>query len=357
MATSSVPPAINQHNEDAGEPFVRVTLKGDSLLCAECHEQATEWVFAGHSDEESRAFTYPTGPGRESCAQCHTGLGYIDFAAGVPQAERRTDPQVITCWICHQPHGSSNPNIMRVYDEVTIPSPGEPDLHVSGAEEAATCMVCHNGRRAPDDGSLTPHYALGASTLLGINGIDFGATIDLSFHALDPPGDTNVLCMTCHMAPTPAFGEPGHKKVGGHSFNIVYHSPGDPDDGVENAVNACGGCHGGLETVNRPVADYDGDGTAEGVQDEVQALLDLVFVEIHEKGAVFLGHYPYWDLDEVDPPNLALVEDAIWNYEFVDNDGSLGVHNTGYSVGLLQVTYFMLTGSNVPNTALLRYSF
>ncbi|MBU0617135.1 MAG: hypothetical protein KKI02_05415, partial [Planctomycetes bacterium] len=167
-------------------------------------------------------------------------------------------------------------------------------------------------------------------------------------------------CANCHMAASPAEGQPGAGKVGGHSFNMAVHDEDDPDYGFENVENACNSaaCHGNtgaLTVLNRTAyGDYDGNGAVEGVQDEVAGLLELVFVEIEATGAIFLGSYPYWDLSGVDPDMLQTVRDAIWNYEYVDNDASLGVHNTGYAVGLLQVTYEALAGAPVPD-AELRY--
>jgi hypothetical protein len=45
---------------------------------------------------------------------------------------------------------------------------------------------------------------------------------------------------------------------------------------------------------------------------------------------------------------LVTVEDAIWNWEFVDNSGDLGVKNTGYAIGLLQIAYKGVTNTAVP---------
>jgi hypothetical protein len=40
--------------------------------------------------------------------------------------------------------------------------------------------------------------------------------------------------------------------------------------------------------------------------------------------------------------------EAAYNYLFVQSDGSLGVHNTAYAVGLLQASIANLTGTSVP---------
>ncbi|MBI4716983.1 MAG: SMP-30/gluconolactonase/LRE family protein [Planctomycetes bacterium] len=52
---------------------------------------------------------------------------------------------------------------------------------------------------------------------------------------------------------------------------------------------------------------------------------------------------------------LATVEDGIWNWEYVDNSGDLGVKNTGYAIGILQIAYKGVTGVAVPGAAY-RYS-
>jgi predicted CXXCH cytochrome family protein len=321
-------------------------------LCGECHTETAGWLHAGHADEEGEAFVHYdwTQPNRASCRRCHSGYGFIDFSAGLPDAEQRGDFRVLDCVVCHATHGSSEPDLLRVYDEVVVPD----DVNLTDVGASATCLVCHNGRRTPGGSSLTPHYLLGGVMWLGINGAEFGAILENSSH-------TSVAdCTDCHMAPSPAEGQPGAGKVGGHSFNMVVHDEDDPDYGFENVENACNSaaCHGNtgaLTVLNRTAyGDYDGNGTIEGVQDEVEGLLELVLAATEAAGAVHLEGHPYWDVSGVDPDILQTVRDAIWNYEYVSNDGSLGIHNTGYTVGLLQASYEALTGAPVPD-ADLRY--
>ena len=111
-------------------------------------------------------------------------------------------------------------------------------------------------------------------------------------------------------------------------------------------------------------------------------MLDLVKATIVAKGAISLPSNPYWVVAQcsggtnpgttctansscqgggtcvtiITPPgDRTVVEDAIWNWEFVDNSGDRGVKNTGYAIGLLQVAYKGLTGNGVPNASY-RYS-
>jgi len=352
----------NPHEQTQGTPYLRASLQGANL-CGECHrEKAAEWSLAGHADDTADPWSHYdwTEPGRAACRKCHSGNGFIDFSKGMADADQSGEFRVLDCAVCHGVHGESDPELLRVYDDVTLPG----DYVVSDAGPNASCMTCHNGRRTPGGYSATPHYLLGGVMLEGINGAEFGATIPSSPHTV------LAGCVDCHMAPSPAEGNPGAGKVGGHTFNMTVHDAADPDYGFENVENSCNAlaCHGATAGGRSPVllltefnrtafGDYDGDGAIEGVQDEVQGLLDLVFTEIAAAGAVSLGGYPYWDFSGVvdDPPGfLQTVRDAVWNYEYVDNDGSLGIHNTGYAVGLLQVTYKALTGGDVPG-AFLRY--
>jgi hypothetical protein len=51
-----------------------------------------------------------------------------------------------------------------------------------------------------------------------------------------------------------------------------------------------------------------------------------------------------------------MVKNAIWNWEYVDNSGDFGVKNTGYAVGLLQVSYIKLTEPTPPPAWSPRYT-
>ncbi len=341
----------DQHTDLMGEPYLRAET-GRGQLCGECHVQTSQWLNAGHADEEGEAFVHYdwTEPGRAACRKCHSGNGFIGFSEGLSDDDQSGEFRVHDCLVCHSTHGEDNEHLLRVVDEVELPG----GTIITDAGHDASCMVCHNGRREPGGYSAAPHYLLGGVMLVGINGAEFGNTsLGNSEHT------TAAGCSDCHMAPSPTAGNPGAGKVGGHSFNMTVHTPGDPDEGFENVENACGGCHTGLTAFNRTArADFDGNGTVEGVQDEVQGLMDTLLTAITDTGAIYLGHYPYWDFSAVvdDPPGfLQTVRDAVWNWEYVKNDGSLGVHNTEYAVGLLQLSYEQVTGTILPG-ADLRYT-
>jgi hypothetical protein len=158
--------------------------------------------------------------------------------------------------------------------------------------------------------------------LAGTNGYTYGQKIPSSAH-FDVVQDT---CVNCHMQ-TVASNDPAFLQAGDHTFKASYAAAGQPK---EDLVAACQTCHGpDVTSFDFPLFDYNGDGKIEGVQTEVQHLLDTLSTMLPPDNAV----------------KSALTIDATWtkpqleaayNWEFVANDGSKGVHNTAYAVGLLK---------------------
>jgi len=332
----------SEHNGNTAG--IAATLSAEN--CAFCHDEPprhihpAQWALSGHADATARAFTYPVGEGREDCVRCHSGAGFIDTVAGAEEV--RTNFQPITCAVCHDPHDATNPAQLRVVDNVTLPDGTE----VTDAGPSATCMSCHNGRVTLD---LTaeeveyPHHSTAGEMVAGAGGYTFGETLDNSPHTA-----AGVGCVDCHMAATPGFADeagteplPGHDAVGAHTFKVTSA------DGVEN-IGACAACHDDVTEFNRTAAaDYDGDGTVEGVQDEVQGLLDVLVVSLEDSGVVQLESRPYWENVTTDGQKA-----ATYNWLFVTNDRSMGIHNTARTVELLQLSYKNLTGEDVPGATI-----
>jgi hypothetical protein len=342
----------SQHASAAFADDKKLSVSLESGVCGQCHHQEVQWERSGHADEASRSFTYPIGPTRAACVLCHSGVAFIDAANG--EETLRTDMQIHSCAVCHDPHEDVNPAQLRVYDAVVLPGDTAPR---TGLGASATCMTCHNGRRGPSVAlQETPHYSPVAEVLLGVNGITYGVNVPNSAHAV------LTGCTDCHMAPTPGnihdtVHTEGEDAVGGHTFAMAVHDPTHPDFGFENVANGCNttGCHDAnpLASLNPLAAgDYDGDGSVESVQDEVQGLLDLVVTTLEAKGVVRLASRPYWNYDAVAAEDVESARNAVWNYSLVATEGSLGIHNTGYSVGLLQLSYKDLTGNDVPGSTL-----
>jgi hypothetical protein len=329
----------SDHPAAAFGPDKKQAVSLDSGVCGQCHVEELEWANSGHSDGASPAFTEPVGPSRAACVKCHSGKAFIAFADG--ETTLPTEFQTHTCSVCHDPHSVANEAQLRIVGTVELPG----GVSVDNAGPSATCMVCHNGRRAPatPPSSSYAHYSTAAENLMGVNAIDYGKyTYGNTVHKLLQNGAGQSLCVMCHMAAGPGnlhddVDTQGETQVGGHTFRVT-------GGGFDNVPNACATCHSGLDTVNRTAnGDYDGDGTVEGVQDEVQALLDLLLGAIEGSGVTHVDHHPYWENVTTDAQ-----KQAIFNYELVSHDGSLGVHNTAFSVGVLQATYKEFTGTDVP---------
>ncbi len=318
--------------------------------CAQCHAEEPyhiypqQWENSGHADKTSQSFTYPIGEGRESCVMCHSGAGFVDAANG--EEELRTDYQTITCGVCHDPHSAEHEYQLRVFESVTLPTGDE----VTGAGPSATCMSCHNARRDPiaaveGDRFSTPHYSNAAELISDTGGYDWGEDLPTGPHNLLNVEDA---CVVCHMAPSPGKDDdgnplPGFNEMGGHTFAM------STPDGLEN-VAACQQCHGEdaevmVETLDpMSEADYDGDGEVETQTAEVAGLLEVLEGAIVEAGVEVLEHHPYFNLPEDADEDL---KGAVYNLKFGQSGGA-AVHNFPYTVGLLQLSYEILTGDVVP---------
>jgi hypothetical protein len=122
----------------------------------------------------------------------------------------------------------------------------------------------------------------------------------------------------------------GFTQVGGHTFR-VSHTDATTKKTVE-LLEACQKCHGPrLTTFNFRLMDYDEDGKIEGIQTEIQNLLDRLSALLPPTGQ----------------PKTSLTINSTWtrtqleggfNWNFVAEDGSRGIHNTAYAVGLLKAS-------------------
>jgi hypothetical protein len=341
---------------------------GDTLeygVCAQCHalnpayDIPIQWELSAHADVEAIAFWFPIEEGREECAQCHSGKGFIDFVSGFTPEASRSEFQVITCPVCHDPHNVFSPNQLRVFGSVTLPD----SSLVEGFGAAATCMTCHNQREDANtvildsienglytgENFITPHYSAATELLIGTGGYTWGEILPASPHIFAIDG----LCVSCHMAPTPGMDNmgtpddfsddiplPGHDTVGEHTFAMV-----SPVDETEN-IGACLGCHEEMELFDLEAkGDYDGDGVIETNVIEIDGLIEILRLQLSLKGVEVLEGYPYYVIPVgVDKDVLG----AVWNYHLLVNNNA-PAHNLKYLVSLAQLTYEKLTGYPIPN--------
>ncbi|MBI2505230.1 MAG: T9SS type A sorting domain-containing protein [Candidatus Latescibacteria bacterium] len=323
----------------------KTAVSFEAGVCAQCHGSEPYHLITSQWQDTRHALAIPSasGSGRESCVKCHTARGYVEYikagAPGLTFLGTDTEFAPITCQACHDPHSVKNERQLRRVEDVTLEN-GEV---ISEGGKGKLCMTCHHSRRNAVEyvkkysSRFGPHGNPQADMIAGKNAITYGQDLPSSNHLYA----AEDACVTCHMGPTPAAGEPGRNKVGEHSYRMKWDN-GTPDnlaDDVEN-VAVCANCHGPMENFDKAAnADYDANGEVEGVQTEVKGLLSLLARALPPVGKEQVA---------VDSTSTPQQLQAAYNYAYVTNDGSYGIHNTRYAVGILRASIKDLTGEDVP---------
>jgi hypothetical protein len=321
----------SQHVKSGGNR-IEISVSQGSGVCGVCHQSGTnhiketEWKNSRHAI----ATADPSGAGREACVGCHTGIGFQQKVAGVATPDTMYNP--VNCQSCHEAHGETKPGTaLHLVRQETAKLIDGTEITTAGA--GGLCMNCHQSRQngqvyaasAAATSRFGPHHGPQADVLMGTGGYTYGRAIPSSAHGFVVE-DT---CATCHMQ-TVATTDPGFLSVGGHTFTISW--PGDAKTKPVELVGACKTCHGPMvKTFDFPLLDYDGDGVIDGAQTEVQHLLDQLSAMLPPAGKA----------------KTALTIDGTWtraqleagyNWQVVANDGSRGIHNMAYTVGLLKAS-------------------
>ena len=313
----------SRHNGNTADSRIVASLEVD--VCASCHDDGNhhvfpvQWKLSVHGNPTTLA-----RGSSASCAPCHSGSGFVAWNDNNKQSLSSAPPVVpIGCAVCHDPHDATNESQLRTVD-VTLEN-GEV---VTEGGEGKLCMNCHHSREnaaeytGPDFGYSShygPHHGPQADVLLGTNAPTFGKTLPSSPHYI------GNACVNCHMA------ESSLPTAGMHTFSMVDTS------GADN-VEACAPCHGDIGEsfadkiyYMNGVADHDGDGVVEGLQDEVEGMLEELGKMLPPLGDPDVdvgGDYVYTETDAK----------AAYNYFTVEDDRSMGIHNPAFVVSLLKVS-------------------
>ncbi len=262
-----------------------------------------------------------------TCALCHTSQGFLEVAGTGATATGGTieEPLPINCYTCHQIHQTYTQDdwALTTTDPVTFWVKGE----MADIGAGNLCLNCHQARipspALPEPGvdgmaTLTssrfgPHH--------GSQGVMFTGNA-----AYEVPGDepyvnslhTTLIgnsCVTCHMAPTT-----GGRDAGGHTFRV------ESVDGELN-VNGCIQCHTDADELETLVAD---------TQAEIEDLMLQLGTRLNELG-ILQDNLELANASSGSPLNLTNVQlGALWNYQYVREDQSFGVHNGKYARALLK---------------------
>lgn len=289
-------------------------------------ETVAQWLQSAHS----RPVTFAAE--EDGCKNCHDGQTFTETGGGfqprmsastTSSTEGSSTPRdwvvATDCRCCHTPVGTQIASDGKIQ--------GVPSLDQAEGGRGALCMACHNGWHAAGPGrsgnAAAPHSSVQTDMLFGVNTLQVGSAVpsatasqeeSISPHAKKVP-DT---CVGCHM-----WGSPPN-----HLFRITDFK------GCERK-----GCHkqdmtdGGISPE-----DFDGNGTKDKVTAEVQGLMDKLKAAINKKAGstdfksergnvVFVGSTV---------PTSSPAYAAAYNYFFVTNDRSKGIHNFQFTVRLLQ---------------------
>jgi hypothetical protein len=313
-----------------------------------CHAEETKFSVRGARSQYltsgHRKLGHASYANSEGCQGCHTHEGFVERVkkGKVDPKAVVANPSEIGCFTCHAPHERGNFSL-RTVARVTLTNGA-----VFDKSDANLCASCHRAlyvtkdevrpRAIPFD-FWGPHHGPQADMLAGTNAYEFqGKKYSSSAHTRRSAAD----CITCHMSqPDRRYAlEPA---IGGHSFNVGGEVHGAPK--LNNAGCLGAGCHAKMDQVpGKPLfaspaaADYDGDGKLENVQEEVDGLLER-FINRQGTGLLQKTRDPLYDAQgkfvRTKAEHPVEVVAALYNYKFVLEDRSRGVHNSTYAVQLL----------------------
>ncbi len=315
----------------------------DAGVCTQCHDAPKKhrlgsyWAASKHGILAEGGHT-----SQNSCYPCHSGAAFVKFVANrlSPGYAGAADGNVpISCSVCHDPHGNSNPNQLRTVAVDSLMNGYVPTLGGKGQ----LCMNCHRGRysvnakitaTAPYYGwgdRFYNHYSVQADMMFGQNGYQYSGTV-ASTQSVHLTTTANS-CVTCHM----------QTRTNGSSIHSNHEMTMD-SLGVD-FVGVCTQCHAEVTTSfsqKMAKSDLDGDGTIEPFVTEVDGLLEKLKAKLPIDPST--GEPVNMKKDSLTVKNRPELIQGIWNYYYVKNDFSHGVHNPTYTVALLNASIGAITG-------------
>lgn len=301
-------------------------------FCLECHtstaidDLTAQWAPSGHSSGSSLA-----RGGSSSCAPCHSGVGFVAYLDGGEDLSM----SAINCSTCHS-HGEppvfqdadGEPVFVRTVSAVSLMVDNSKIIDMESS--ANLCVNCHQPRTAApidedqyDDDVIIdpagdgmyyvssshygPHHSPQSTMLEGWGGYEIPGSVSYpgtKAHRHRKSRD----CVSCHM------------DEGNHNFST-------PE------LSACTTCHSSMPE------DFD----LNGKLTEIHGLITQLEGLLEEEGILHDGHVVNGASYPIE------VVGAFFNYAFVEEDQSEGVHNPDYAVALLTNSIEALGGEVASN--------
>ena len=321
--------------------------------CVECHSSSHRDPIHDSYDISKHATGASTVSytNRTYCAQCHSNEGYIEFQeTGAIQASYAL-PTVISCTTCHDTHDTFD--FENDGQDYALRFTGTTQLivddnyHIDYGSTSNNCVSCHQPRRsAPvDDGSgmfmITsthwgPHYGAQSTMLEGMLGAEIAGTT--SYPDLNSSAHrTGADCVSCHMGES--SGNNGmHSMLPSENSCTTCHTNGAPS-GVGGFETDFATLEALLENVVGWEYVYEVDGNGDLVLDgngDPIIVLDGNGDPVTQDviGILHDGHPNTGEFGE--GATFTFIEaQALWNYRFLYQDHSHGVHNPTYARALL----------------------
>jgi len=361
------------------------------------HARFQQWETSAHANYE---LAIDEGMST-SCARCHSAQGFLVWlplleagaSGSIPAGSITWDADSVhpqTCATCHPVHDPGDTSGAPGVNNAKVRVDGSTSLlpagfMATGVGKGATCMTCHNSRNglhnnanlpAGSQNDRAPHVASQTDVLMGQNAY----FVAVGGGSRSPHSFIGDSCVTCHMELTPPPAELSYQLGGtNHSFaaslSICADCHGTFDGGTLQAtvasmldelqaameaymLDAITAYQGGggtivaqdgdsvdhvLGNVSSVVAEESHGRQAFIVTDDASCSATPCTVQVRKfvKDDIAGGGNNNGLYDATDPMLIpdgdALVE-AGWNYYLIHGDGSMGVHNPGFTLDVIEAS-------------------